>query len=355
MNKNILIKFFKGEASKEEVDAIADWVNKNQQNQQYFASQKEIWMLSSFKPEQGDSINLREIHCKIRERKGIKWRLVYLGTAAILILCFVLDLSFGTLKSTTTDQSDKHVYSSHTDDKDNIIKQTAHQAEHQSAPQKKYTLYTAKGVKASIELPDGSKVWLNSDSRIEYPKEFEGKTREVILEGEAYFEVVKNPHQPMMIKTGKDFSVEVLGTKLSVKSYHNDSAASAILYHGAITLHYIEKDGNNRVEKALDLKPNEICILQNGSSVAKILSEKKVNEMRAWREGELIFDETPMDEVIKMLERWHGTKFIIENDAIYQYTLSASFESESIVQVMEMIKLCIPVHYSVNKNIVKIW
>lgn len=345
MNKNILMKFFRGIASEKEIDQITVWIDKNPKNKQYFASQKAVWTLSSYRPEVGDKTDLQEILSKIKEKNTQKWRWVYLSTAAILILCFTLDISLGTLhKIIGTGETTQLT--------DNTIPTPVAQS---PAPQKKYTLYTAKGTKATIELPDGTKVWLNSDSKIEYPKEFEGNTREVVLEGEAYFEVVKNPGKPMVIKTGKDFSVEVLGTKLSVKSYSNDSSAVATLYSGVVKLHYLKKEGDKKVDRVLDMKPNETCVLQNGAPVAQMLSEKKINEIKAWREGELIFDETPMDEVIRMLERWHGTKFIVENSAIHKYTLSASFESESIVQIMEMVKLCIPIHYSVNKNTVKIW
>ena len=204
-------------------------------------------------------------------------------------------------------------------------------------------------------LPDSSKVWLNSDSRITYPEYFSGETRNISLSGEAYFEVTKDSIHPMIVKTDRNFSIEVIGTSFNLKCYKNDNNIEATLYSGIIKANY-----NNVAtlkNETLTLKPNESFIYNESKAIGTSNNNKpfyypEPEKLKAWKDGTLIFNETPMLEVIKILERWHGTTFIITDKEIYNYNLSAEFKSESIIQILEIMKLIMPIDYNYSNNVV---
>lgn len=313
------------EASAEEVDRIIQWVERSRENLDFFAEQKALWEISA---------GIKQSHRPNRPRpKGIGLRLAYFSAAAVVTVLLTTNLIFMLYR----------------DDADKVPAFTSLAA---LPAEQVRTLYTEKGVKAKVVLPDSSTVWLNSDSRITYPAVFTGNVRNVEMSGEAYFEVMKDSLRPMIVKTNKDFSIEVLGTSFSVKSYDNDNVAKATLFTGAISMHY--KDIRSNEQRILKLKPEESFIYYQASAQPKPVRYKDNSKEIAWKEGELYFDQTPMEEVLKMLERWHGTHFVVENKSIYNDKLTASFQTESIVQVMEMIKYCINMEYSIKNNVVTI-
>ena len=208
-------------------------------------------------------------------------------------------------------------------------------------------IYTEKGTKATVSLPDGSKVWLNSDSKISYPVRFPGDTREVNLSGEAYFEVVSDSLKPMIVTTSKGYMVKVLGTKFHIKSYENDTYSKVTLNSGNIKL--ICPADNHQKCTEIGMKPNETVILGK-VEVPKVVTQTvrtNSNDV-AWKRGELVFDRTPMSEAIKMIERWHGATFIVNNNALFNRKLTATFKTESLVQILEVIKMLTGIEYTIE-------
>lgn len=327
MDKNIIYKYFMNQASPQEIDKIIEWVEKSDANRDFFAQQKALWDISEnikkeTKPKTSD-----------KQNRNLLIRTIYFSAAAVLIILLTINLFI--MAEGQSSAKEDYLYSL-----------SALPAE------KVRSIYTEKGVKAQVILPDSSIVWLNSDSKITYPAVFNKKVRNVELSGEAYFEVTKDSLCPMIVKTNKDFSIEVLGTSFSVKSYDNDNIAKATLFSGSISMHY--KDNKSKELRILKLKPEESFVYYQESTTPKQVKYKNNEKEIAWKNGELLFEQTPIEEVIKVLERWHGTKFIIENKEIFNDKLTASFQTESIVQIMEMMKYCIEMNYSINNNTVTI-
>lgn len=329
MRKYTLIKFYKGEATNQEIDSIISWVNKSPLNKEYFAKLKSLYTATYINAIDIASGN----YVSFKKPSGHRLRILYASSAAAIAALF---FTMGYFLSNIGGQAE-------------IIPQIAVS---QAKTPLIRTLYTEKGVKGFIQLPDSSKVWLNSDSRISYPEEFTGETRMVKISGEAYFEVTKDSLHPMIVQTNKNFSIEVLGTKFNVRSYENDAKAEATLYTGAITMHY-KNIKTEKVEK-LALKPSQSFTYVTAESIPKPFKYKEPEKQSAWKNGQLIFNNTPMDEALKILERWHGTTFIINNANIYKYKLSAEFSSESIVQVLEIMQMIMPFKYTYINNVVTI-
>lgn len=330
MRKYTLIKFFKGEATESEMDSIAEWINRSPRNMEYFARQKAIYTAIESVRLKQEPTPATEIPLKKRNHIPVA---KYIAAAVVASVCFLAGLWINN--------------SSHkADNQTQLISQS------NSSTPIKHSLYTEKGVKGFITLPDSSKVWLNSDSRITYPDEFTGEKRIVSISGEAYFEVMKDSLHPMIVLTNKDFMVEVLGTTFNIRSYEDDATAETTLYTGKIKMHY--KDRKSSKIRTADLKPNDSFTYADKSNTHQQTTDAKPEIKKAWKEGSLIFDNTSMEDVIKRLERWHGTNFIVNNRNIYDRKLSATFTSESIVQIMEIIQMIMPITYSYNNNTVTI-
>ncbi len=212
------------------------------------------------------------------------------------------------------------------------------------------SIYTEKGVKGYIVLPDGSEVWLNSDTRLSFPTKFIGNTREVNLEGEGYFKVQKDSLKPMIVNTHKGLSVKVLGTEFNIKAYDNDEMAEATLFSGKISLVYT----SSKTEKVVkEIRPNTKALFS--AEKLTVVSPQTIEDEVAWTKGKLIFNATKMNEVIKMLERWHGVEFVVKEPKILDYPITATFNNESIVQIMDMIKYCSLIDYKIVNNHVELF
>lgn len=236
----------------------------------------------------------------------------------------------------------------------------------------KNTVTTRKGSKSNIQLPDGTMVWLNADSKLTYDENFRGDYRKVYLQGEAYFDVVRDEQRPFIIHT-KTLDIRVLGTVFNVKAYDAEANIETSLIKGSVevTLH-------NNPEKKIILKPDEKLLVNNehfelttsgkndkrkGVSnninivVGKIHYEKKDSMAleALWVRNKLVFDAESLEEVMRKIERWYNVRVLIGVDESMKLTqYSAIFDNENLHQVMEALKITGSFTYSINKDVVTI-
>lgn len=159
------------------------------------------------------------------------------------------------------------------------------------------SLFVPKGGTYQIELEDGSKIWLNADSKLVFPSHFAAEQRKVYLEGEAYFEVSKDKNRPFIV-VHKQQEITVLGTAFNLKAYPEDKAVYTTLYEGKVQVfdqHHATK---------VFLLPGEQSILTSNHDLEK----RKANGQgaKAWREGVFSFQNTNFEEVIKQVARWYN-------------------------------------------------
>ncbi|MDP3436833.1 MAG: FecR domain-containing protein [Bacteroidales bacterium] len=337
MKKELLLKYIKGEATSHEEIEIYDWIGKSPDNKRYFVILNNLWISQNISQDKANEREIEEIRELTTKRGNLFKRYgKYISYAAVAVVVLSLSLNLFLL-----DSNNKLVRKFN----DTPVRLSELSRDY------KHEIYTEKGVKAKITLPDGSAVWLNSDSRIIYPDRFESDIREIEFSGEAYFDVVTDSLRPLIIKTNKDFKIEVLGTQFNVRSYDNDNEAQTTLYSGSLNV--VSKGVSSKPgevkEIVTTLKPSESCIIRAKQNPIHI-KQADANKQYAWKDGKIIFDSTPLSEVIKMLERWHGTEFVVKDPSIYRFDITAKFRSESIVQIMEMIKYCSLVDYTVDSN-----
>jgi len=231
------------------------------------------------------------------------------------------------------------------------------------------TISTKPGSKSKIQLPDGSQVWLNADSRITYNETFRGPFREVQITGEAYFDIAKDKDHPFIIHANS-IDVRVLGTSLNIRSYANEKNTEAVLIRGSI-----EVTLRSSPDKKIILQPNEKLVVQNGKAVvvkgmpsvqkyedapvmtlgkAHIQPKDTIAMDILWVKNKLAFDHETLEEVARKIERWYAVKVNIPDERLKHVEYSGVFEDESLRQVMEALRWTGNFRYSINKREVTI-
>jgi ferric-dicitrate binding protein FerR (iron transport regulator) len=221
------------------------------------------------------------------------------------------------------------------------------------------------GEQSHITLSDGTNIWLNSGSKLVYPASFKGKTREVILEGEAYFDVSHDKNRLFIVNTDK-IRIKVLGTAFNVKSYPGDNKTETTLVRGSVV---IDKKNASSNEAPVILKPGEKVTFsfakeqesrksveaEDGREPTQIkqVSINKVDPspITSWKEKELVFDNTSLEDMAITLERWFGVKVYLADDTIRHYRYKGKFtHNETIFQVLEIIKITTPLDYDYKNH-----
>lgn len=202
---------------------------------------------------------------------------------------------------------------------------------------------TNPGMVTAVDLPDGSKVWINSKGYLRYPTRFSGGHREVFLNGEGYFKVSKNERKPFVVKVSERYKIQVLGTEFNVSAYAGEDKISTTLVSGAVQLDVFHSSGTKGQYK---LSPNEKAVLYHDQ--LSIVQVDPIYET-GWREGKLYFKNLPMDDVLKRLSRYYNVQFNVRNKQILESIITAKFENEQLPQVMEYIQLATGIKYKIRK------
>jgi transmembrane sensor len=204
---------------------------------------------------------------------------------------------------------------------------------------------TTKGQKLTIRLPDGSTVKLNSGSRLTFPETFANGSREVVLSGEGYFDVVHNPSHPFVVKTSHA-STTVLGTSFNVNDRPGKGAQITLV--------------NGRVEVAtadtlssVRLQPNQRAVITHEGGR---IDTATVNVLRfiEWKDNVLAFEKTALSEVVLQLEDWYGVDIELQSKALEDCRITARYESESLENVLESFKFMLKGSYTLEGKKVKI-
>ncbi|PZR22654.1 MAG: hypothetical protein DI535_25755 [Citrobacter freundii] len=319
-----------GEASPGELEELADLIKKDPSLKEEYDILSRYWQLET--PEQTVNTELAlqktlmqlgieaDLQPEIEEpriRKIPVWKKVMRMAAAVVVLG---GLSIGLYSLVNTSSSTG--------------------AEHKDLVQK----LNAKGVKSTIALADGSKVWLNADSKLQYPKSFTGNTREVYLNGEAFFDIEKNPSKPFIIHLAKG-TIRVLGTSFNIKAYDNEPIVETSVSTGKVA--FIPKLKNNAKADTIFLTPNNKVTYQ--LETEKTTTEATVSEEdKAWTEGKLIFRSMLFEEIAIELERNFGKRVVFDDEQIKSYKLTGSFQNNTLSEILYYLSKTKSFSYSIT-------
>lgn len=206
--------------------------------------------------------------------------------------------------------------------------------------QQYHTLRVPRGGEYRLVLPDGTRVWVNSDSELSFPTRFSGNKREVSLKGEAYFEIAHNKTQPFFVNSNQ-FQVHATGTAFNVMAYQDEPELKVILVEGGVDI-----EENQKI--ITKLTPNQ----QFASN--KINGQYKVSSVdprtaTAWKNGSFFFDNEMLSSIIRKLARWYNVDILCDKPEIEHYKFSGEIRKyEDALQVLNMLKLTNEIAYTIQ-------
>ena len=206
------------------------------------------------------------------------------------------------------------------------------------------TVEVPVGEKRTIRLDDGTKVVLNSGSKISYPAQFAEGKREVTLKGEAFFEVARDTTKPFMVQTG-DVVTTVLGTSFNVRAYQDEREISVAVASGKVKV--------QRKEEELLLSPGKSATYP-GSEQKLFMQDFDANEVLSWKEETLYFKDASFKEFKTALERWYGVEISTKGGKELDWQISGTFKRQSLNSVLLTIGHVKDFSYTINGNQVEI-
>tara|TARA_R110002126_G_scaffold291603_1_gene454170 strand:- start:3172 stop:4335 length:1164 start_codon:yes stop_codon:yes gene_type:complete len=210
------------------------------------------------------------------------------------------------------------------------------------------TLTVPYGKRFSVKLSDGTKVHLNAGTSLRYPVKFlKGKDRLVFIEnGEAYFDVTRDVEHPFIVNNG-DVNIRVLGTEFNVSAYPEDATIKTVLVEGSVSLYATNEDYD--VKNSTILKPGFKADWNKSNDVVTV-DKADVEMYTAWIDGKIILKHMKFSSIIKKIERHYNVSILNEDKVLGGEFITATFEDESIEQVLEVINKLHPIAYSVKDN-----
>ena len=210
-----------------------------------------------------------------------------------------------------------------------------------------YKLVTSKGEKIYLQLPDGTKVWLNSCTTLEYAENYGHSNRSIYLDGEAYFEVAKNKDLPFVVKAN-GIDVKAIGTAFNVSAYMEDSQLTTTLFNGKVAVQ------PTLTKQEVLLEPNQVAVYDKSRNKIEVVPyDKKL--FAQWRGGFLSFEMMYLQDITKLLERNYNVVFRYENQGIKKLRFSGSFRNnEDLSEILNVIKTNTGIRYQILKDTIVI-
>ncbi|MDO5663739.1 MAG: DUF4974 domain-containing protein [Bacteroidia bacterium] len=203
---------------------------------------------------------------------------------------------------------------------------------------------TKLGERAQVRLPDGSDVWLNAYSRLEYKKTLLSRERKIKLSGEAYFEVAHNKHYPFIV-SNEESEIEVLGTKFNVRCNDDEHFISTTLMEGSVLF------SNKNTKIGITLKPGEELLFDKNTNEIKHKKLTRPEEVSSWVHGKLFFDNASLEEIARSLEKHYNVHILFNDEEVKQERFNAEFEmADNIYQILSILELTNKFTYKINKR-----
>jgi transmembrane sensor len=211
----------------------------------------------------------------------------------------------------------------------------AHRRAEESAPRPRYA--TARGQRASLRLPDGTTVLLNTESVLEVSAAYGGRMREVYLRGEAYFEVAHDSTRPFRVHGGSA-TTEVLGTRFGVRARPEESAVQVLVAEGRVALSGQRADSGRR----LVLGHGDLG-RRASDGATSVVHDVQVERGLAWKDGGLFFEREPLPEVLAELGRWYDREFVLGDSTLASTRLTTSLHGESLDEALQVLEASLEV------------
>ncbi len=320
MDQDQLIKYVTGNLGEDEAKDVRSWIRADEANKNEFIRLKNI---HAFASEGKQKLTLEddflELNQKIDHKPKSNIQLItrqYLKYAAILIAALFIGFSVSEIRYRFTSDQTTELYNEY---------------------------YSPEGQISEFKLADGTRVWLNSGTRIKVPMNFDSKHRILFMEGEAFFEVAKDPKNPFYVHT-IELSVKVMGTSFNVSAYQSDINSEVTLINGQVGIK--ERYG----QRLAMLLPGQQLVYDKTTG-KKLKREVDTSPYEAWRDGKMIFKDRSLEYIAERLERWYNVEIEFNCPEISQLKFTGTIlKNKPLSQVLEAITLTDPVRFEIKVN-----
>lgn len=310
----IITAYLSGKATVDECRKLEEWVKQSPDNERFFEEMRNIWqvMHPAFNPSEIDIYQAeKNIFANIarKDRNTARLLLVYWQRVAAILLIPLLIIS-------------AYLYF---DNEDDLYEKIEYQE-----------VKSPHGTFSEVRLPDGTNVWLNGGSSLKYPLSFRKGERNVYLNGEGYFEVHSDKENPFIVKTDQ-ITLRATGTAFNIEAYKNDSITAVTMVNGKIDVAF----GNSQ---PVAMIPGERASFNNQTKRCQI-AQTDPYKWYAWKDGVMIFRDDPLEFVFKKLGQTFNVDITVKDSAIANQLYRATFEGESLDEILNLLKLSAPIRY----------
>ncbi|MEG1543760.1 MAG: FecR family protein [Tannerellaceae bacterium] len=320
MDEQLLIQFLLHRCTAEETEQIDRWIKADKANAEWIFEMERIWDLKGmlrFSDSHQIELAYQQFLNDIQTKKASKtkrlfpWRMLKNIAAILLLILIPLNIYYWNY------QKEKTITMN--------------------------TIEVPKGQRVSIQLSDGTNVWLNADSKLTYPSAFSDKNRDVYLTGEAYFEVKRNEHSPFIVHT-TPLNVKVLGTVFNVKSYKNENT-EVVLAKGKV-----EVSESSRPDATLQMKPNEQIVYSPKTGMT-LNKEVDANALTCWTVGEVYYKNQFLQDITQELTEKFGIPIQIRDKELGDIIFTCHAQADaSLIQILNLLKETRKIDYRQNEN-----
>jgi Fe2+-dicitrate sensor, membrane component len=308
--ENLLIKYYDGNATEEEVREIEAWIRMSDEN---YKKAKEIYTLLlaadtklvTDKIDMEKELSMVKAQAKRAGRCIFWWKSVQ-RFAAIMFIPMAITIFLLLSRPAPDSAADAQILE----------------------------VRTLPGMVTSFRLPDSTLVYLNSSSSLRYPSVFTGDTREVSLSGEAYFDVTKNPDRKFIISTSQNSKVEVLGTRFNLEAFDDMDEVITTLVEGKVEFVYQKADSKRKMV----MNPGQ-KIVYNKKDGHVLLKHTSGESELSWKDMKVVFNQTPLADALHMLEKRYNVKFIVKTSEYEKYTFTGTFTDQYVEEILENFKI----------------
>jgi transmembrane sensor len=348
--EDLIVRYLDNSISESELRELITWIKESKDNYIFFSDIRDIWHSSRLATESEFNKDkaLENFYSEIGGGKTIPVKrksalTIIMNVAAVLLLSLLLTFLYNYFNKETKTEDIQEVTQ----------------------------VIIPPGHKGQVILPDGTKVWLNSNTTMKYNSRFNERLRKVFIDGEAFLNVAKDSTRPFQVETS-DIMLQVLGTSFNVKSYSNDDDVETTLVEGSLKITASGKETGKFA--AVTLKPNEKAIYfknsenlvvtnlsESDQNSADIKKEKDktsalVNEIEAvsaWKDDKLVFHNESFEDISVKMGRWYGMKITIVDESLKKERFTGKFvNNETVYQVLDIFNRSEPIQYTTgNKEI----
>lgn len=290
MDQQLLYKMFKGETTKEELAHIRQWTEACAENREEFFRERALF----------DAIQLNGLKEQSNSKKHLLYYLSGISAAAAVIALLVcLNFYFS---DSGNDRQKNMAFN---------------------------TVIVPSGQRTEVILADGTHIWLNSKSELSYPVSFDEEIRKVYLKGEAFFDVARDETKKFVVSAGQ-CDVEVLGTQFNVEAY-DEKDLSVALIKGSVKV-----ADSSDAEESVILKPNDVARFSDGKFEISAIAD---DNLYSWKDGLIVFKNSPFHDLMKKLEKNFGVEIRIENKHLDSYACSGKLRiSDGLVVILRTLQ-----------------